>query len=74
MLFTAEHEEPRRTLQKFIASEINPHVEAWEERGIFPAREVFGKFGKLGLLVFVKGECHGILGLGVIQPLFSSAL
>ena len=29
MLFTADHDEPRRTLQKFIASEINPHVDEW---------------------------------------------
>jgi hypothetical protein len=28
MLFTAEHEEPRRSLQKFIAAEINPHVDS----------------------------------------------
>ena len=29
MLFTAEHEEPRRSLQKFIAAEINPRVDEW---------------------------------------------
>ena len=28
MLFTPEHEELRRSLQKFIAAEINPHVDA----------------------------------------------
>ena len=31
MLFTAEHDEPRRILQKFIANEINPHVDEWEK-------------------------------------------
>ena len=40
MLFTAEHEEPRRTLQKFIAAEINPHVDEWEAAGQFPAHDV----------------------------------
>ena len=29
MLFTTEHEEVRRSLQKLIATEINPHVDAW---------------------------------------------
>ena len=27
MLFTPEHEELRRSLQKFIAAEVNPHVD-----------------------------------------------
>jgi citronellyl-CoA dehydrogenase len=27
MLFTADHQEPRRALQAFIAAEINPFVE-----------------------------------------------
>ena len=39
MLFTPEHEELRRSLQKFIAAEVNPHVDEWEEAGIFPAHE-----------------------------------
>jgi citronellyl-CoA dehydrogenase len=41
MLFTAEHEEPRRTLQRFIATEINPHVDEWEEAGQLPTHELF---------------------------------
>jgi len=40
MLFTPEHEELRRSLQKFIAGEINPHVDEWEEAGIFPFIDV----------------------------------
>ena len=47
MLFTAEHEEPRRSLQKFIAAEINPHVDEWEAAGEFPAHELFKKLGNL---------------------------
>ena len=38
MLFTAEHEEVRRSLSRFIASEINPHVDRWEAEGAFTAR------------------------------------
>ena len=41
MLFTNDHEEPRRILQKFIAKEINPFVDEWEKADIFPAHEVF---------------------------------
>jgi citronellyl-CoA dehydrogenase len=32
MLFTADHEEPRRALQKFIAAEINPSCNAGRGR------------------------------------------
>ena len=50
MLFTAEHEDVRRSLQRFIASEINPFVDEWEEAGAFPAHELFKKLGDLGFL------------------------
>jgi citronellyl-CoA dehydrogenase len=63
MLFTADHDEPRRTLQKFIASEINPHVDEWEAAGAFPAHEVFKKLGDLGFLGLVKPVEFGGLGL-----------
>lgn len=63
MLFTAEHEEVRRTLQKFIASEVNPNVDAWEEAGRFPAHELFKKMGDLGLLGLNKPVEYGGMGL-----------
>ena len=63
MLFTAEHEEPRRTLQKFIAAEINPHVDEWEAAGEFPAHEVFRKLGDLGFLGLNKPVEFGGAGL-----------
>ena len=50
MQFTHEHDEIRRTLKRFIADEINPHVDAWEAAEQFPAHEVFKKLGDLGLL------------------------
>ena len=53
MLFTADHDEPRRILQKFIAAEINPFVDEWEKNDIFPAHELFKKLGDLGLLGFL---------------------
>jgi citronellyl-CoA dehydrogenase len=63
MLFTAEHEEVRRTIQKFIASEVNPNVDAWEEAGRFPAHELFKKMGDLGLLGLNKPAEYGGMGL-----------
>ena len=63
MQFTHEHEEIRRTLKRFIADEINPHVDAWEEAEIFPAHAVFKKLGDLGLLGLTKPEAYGGAGL-----------
>jgi citronellyl-CoA dehydrogenase len=63
MLFTADHDEVRRSLQKFIASEINPHVDEWEKADIFPAHELFKKLGNLGFLGLNKPEAFGGQGL-----------
>ncbi len=63
MLFTADHDEPRRILQKFIANEINPHVDQWEADGIFPAHELFKKLGDLGFLGLNKPVEFGGQGL-----------
>jgi citronellyl-CoA dehydrogenase len=63
MLFTAEHDDVRRSLQKFIASEINPHVDAWEDAGRFPAHELFKKLGNLGFLGLNKPVGFGGSGL-----------
>lgn len=63
MLFTADHDEPRRALQKFIAAEINPHVDEWEKADIFPAHELFKKLGDLGFLGLNKPVEFGGQGL-----------
>jgi citronellyl-CoA dehydrogenase len=59
MQFTHEHDELRRTLKRFIDTEINPHVDEWEEAEIFPAHELFKKLGGLGLLGLTKPEEYG---------------
>src|SRR5262249_56048948 len=61
--FTADHDEVRRSLQKFIASEINPYVDEWEKADIFPAHELFKKLGNLGFLGLNKPEEFGGQGL-----------
>src|SRR5260221_12642987 len=63
MLFTADHDEPRRILQKFIAAEINPFVDEWEKADIFPAHELFKKIGTLGFLGLNKPVEFGGSGL-----------
>ncbi len=63
MLFTAEHDQARRILQKLIETEINPHIDAWEEAGIYPAHQVFKKLGTLGFLGLTKPVEYGGQGL-----------
>jgi citronellyl-CoA dehydrogenase len=63
MQFTHEHEELKRTVERFVENELNPFVDEWEEAGIFPAHEVFGKLGSLGLLGLTKPEAYGGAGL-----------
>jgi citronellyl-CoA dehydrogenase len=63
MLFTADHDDVRRSLQKFIASEINPFVDEWEKADIFPAHELFKKLGSLGFLGLNKPTEFGGQGL-----------
>ena len=63
MIFTQEHEELRRSLRRFVQTEIDPHADAWEEAGIFPAHELFKKAGAAGFLGISKPEAYGGLGL-----------
>ncbi len=63
MKLTTEHDQIRKTLKSFIEAEINPHVEEWEEAGVFPAHEVFKGLGDLGLLGVTKPEAYGGMGL-----------
>jgi len=63
VLFTSEHQELRRNLARFIDAEINPFVDEWEAAGIFPAKELFRKMGKLGFLGINKPVEYGGQGL-----------
>ena len=63
MLLTEEHYSIAETTRKVIESEINPHCDQWERDGIFPAKQVFQKLGKLGLLGIAKPEAYGGMGL-----------
>lgn len=63
MQFTQEHKELARTVARFVKEEIDPHADQWEAEGIFPARELFGKMAKLGLLGINMPTEYGGLGL-----------
>jgi citronellyl-CoA dehydrogenase len=63
MLFTSEHEQLRRSLQKIIATEINPYVDEWEEAGCFPAHQLFKQLGTAGFLGLNKPAEYGGQGL-----------
>jgi len=63
MQFTHEHRELQKTLKRFIDEQINPHVEQWEEAGIFPAHQVFKGLARLGLLGLTKPQAYGGAGL-----------
>ena len=59
MQFTAEHDLFRQTVRDVVETEINPHADAWEEAGVFPAHELFPKLGALGILGLEYDPAYG---------------
>ena len=59
--YTEEHRMFRDSLKRFLAKEIVPHVEEWEEAGIVP-REAWKKMGDQGFLAMNVPEEYGGLG------------
>ncbi len=47
--FTAEHQDLRESISRFVAAELRPHATEWEEAEWFPD-EVFGRMAELGFL------------------------
>src|SRR5688572_33453479 len=60
-LFTPEHLAFRDSLRRFMAKEIAPFHEAWEERG-YVDREVWNKAGANGFLCMSLPEEYGGAG------------
>ena len=50
--YTAEHEAFREVMRRFVAREIEPYANQWDEAGEFPRR------------LYVKAAEVGLLGLG----------
>jgi citronellyl-CoA dehydrogenase len=63
MQFTEEHESLRRTVSRFVETEINPYVDEWEAAEQFPSHALFKKMGDLGLLGVKYDQAYGGLGL-----------
>lgn len=75
MQYTHEHQSLFDTTRQFVEREINPHAAEWERSGLWPAREILGKMGALGLLGINKPESVGGLGLDYsYQVAFAEAL
>ena len=57
----AEHDDLRRQVARFIASEVEPHALEWDEAGSTP-REVLRKMGALGWLGMMYSPEYGAAG------------
>ena len=58
MPFTAEHDALRESIREFVAKELRPHADEWEEAEYF-ADWVFPRMGELGLLGLRYPEEYG---------------
>jgi alkylation response protein AidB-like acyl-CoA dehydrogenase len=61
-IFEPEHKDYRESVRRFVAEEISPNHERWEEEGLVP-RELFAKAAEKGLLAMEVDERYG--GAGV---------
>jgi citronellyl-CoA dehydrogenase len=60
--FGEDHQAFRRTVREFCERELAPHALEWDARGEFP-RELFKRFGELGLFGIRHDPAHGGSGL-----------
>ncbi len=60
-VFTEEHQAVRKTIRKFVETEIAPHVEEWERQEYFPDW-IFRRMGELGFLSLRYPEKYGGAG------------
>ncbi len=71
---TDELEAIHEQTEQFVAKEVTPHAEAWEEAGQVP-RDVLRQMGELGMFSLRVPEDHGGLGMGAVaSAVFSEAL
>jgi alkylation response protein AidB-like acyl-CoA dehydrogenase len=56
--FTEAHDEMRKVIRKFIASEVTPYIDEWEEKGEYP-RSILKRMGELGFLGLRYPEAVG---------------
>lgn len=63
MIETQEHQSLRDTVRRFVETEINPNVDAWEAAGEMPLHDIAKKLGDLGLLGISRPTEYGGLAL-----------
>jgi acyl-CoA dehydrogenase len=68
-IFTEEHEMFRLSARNFVDKEIAPHADEWEEKGEFPHREIFKRFGELGFLGMSVPEEYGGAGADFVTAI-----
>ncbi|MEC9345385.1 MAG: acyl-CoA dehydrogenase family protein [Pseudomonadota bacterium] len=56
--FSAEHEQFRDSVRRFVEAEMVPHNEAWEDAGIVP-KSVWRRAGEMGMLCASMPEQYG---------------
>ena len=61
-LFEEEHDQLRRTVKQFVAREIDPHADEWEEAGRVP-KSLYLRGGELGFFSHAATEEYGGIGL-----------
>ena len=61
-IFAPEHNDFRDSVRRFIADEVSPNFEQWEEDGTVP-RELFAKAGEKNMLAMSVDEQYGGLGI-----------
>lgn len=60
-LFSAEHDDFRRSVRRFYAEAVMPHHERWEEQQ-YVDRDIWRRAGELGLLCLTTPEEYGGAG------------
>ena len=56
--FSVDHDQLRRTIRRFVETELAPHAASWEEKQDFPD-EVFARMGELGFIGLSYPEAYG---------------
>ncbi|TQC48892.1 acyl-CoA dehydrogenase [Rhodococcus sp. WS4] len=70
-IFEQDHDDFRKTIRKFLETEVAPNVPAWEEAGILP-KDIYLRFGDLGLAGLNVPEEYG--GGGVSDFRFNAVV
>jgi acyl-CoA dehydrogenase len=70
--YSDEHLALRESVRRFVASEVTPHVAAWDEAGGFP-RELYRRAAEVGLLgIGFPEEFGGVPGVDYFHRLVAS--